>query len=206
MTFDQLDSLEICIYDRLELDERQNMTNTLIKAIPNAPSLTKLVLINPAVEIADVEDLHAGATNLKHLQFDHGHVYDNDEENQAFYHSTYRLTSFSLTGVANGILGTTVEDWIPYIGSKYPQLRNLCLTMVYKLNAEHKEEIKKSLEIALENMLHLSRLSIDVCSVNQPVFDVIKKNDVQLEHFETVVDNDDSFQETLAIIQNAQEA
>lgn len=78
--------------------------------------------------------------------------------------------------------------------------------MVYKLNAEHKEEIKKSLEIALENMLHLSRLSIDVCSVNQPVFDVIKKNDVQLEHFETVVDNDDSFQETLAIIQNAQEA
>lgn len=34
----------------------------------------------------------------------------------------------------------------------------------------------------------------------------MKKNSMQLEHFGTVVDNDDSFQETLAIIQNAQAA
>lgn len=55
-----------------------DMTKQLIQAIKNAPSLETLNVKNSVIKIADVEDLHARATKLKHLILNDVWIFKND--------------------------------------------------------------------------------------------------------------------------------
>lgn len=61
-------------------------TQIFINVIYNAPSLEKLSFSVAALKIADLEDLHASTTKLKHLHFRNIEFYTDDiVENQASY-------------------------------------------------------------------------------------------------------------------------
>lgn len=72
LVFDHLNTLEIsCVREEGDTTNRRHKrTQALIKVIHNAPSLKKLILRYSAIQIADLERLHAAATKLKYLEFD----------------------------------------------------------------------------------------------------------------------------------------
>lgn len=208
LNFDNLSSLEIgYAFDiHPNINQRHERTQALIKLIHNAPLLEKLVLRYAAVDISDLENLHKEGTKLKHLEFDHVQMYDNDVENQRFYYSTDNLETFSVKHVAFSILGTTVQERILYIGSKYPQLKNLDLQLNHTLQVEEAEEIRRSLEIALRNLKHLKSYSDDLCYLSGPTLDVMTENDVQLDHFGFLLGADEPIEEIVASIKTARPA
>lgn len=176
------------------------------------------------LKIADVELLHAATTRLKHLEFIDVDIYADDAvEDQVFYHPTNSLVAFSLQDfrptypadeggiVAENvqILDNALANWIVYIGRKYPQLVDLGLNMDVSHHVEggmvrHKELITGSLVTALRDMKCLKSYSVDFCSA--AILDLMKANDVHLDHFEFMVDQDPDNQiaETITTIQGAQ--
>lgn len=73
--------------------ERQDKTVELIKAIQKAPPLEKLRVTNAA----DLEDLHARATKLKHLQFANVDIYFYGRlQSQAVYRPAESIELFSV--------------------------------------------------------------------------------------------------------------
>lgn len=104
--------------------------------------LEKLVLRYAAFTIADIENFHAAATKLKHLEFKNLAIYTEDAAiNQNHPYPTANLEYFSLTtdsapiqqithggaASANTIFVDTIGAWILYIGMKYPYLQDLHL-------------------------------------------------------------------------------
>lgn len=84
VNFGHLTSLELHHKGHYSFRRKHEWTQELIKLIHNAPSLMKLVLVRPEVKIADLENLHASATKLKHLEFTDVGMFASDgaEQNQ----------------------------------------------------------------------------------------------------------------------------
>lgn len=88
-----------------------------------------------------------------------------------------------------------------YIGIKYPQLRNLHLNIDYEdLIEDLWDSLRDSFLTAVMNMKRLKNYSVDVFATTRPVFNVMKKNNVELEHFGFFIDNIDPIEETFSTI------
>lgn len=68
--FDHLGGMEVSFGRDDDIYVHHSFTKAPISAIHNAPSLEKFTNAVSAVEIEDVEDLHARATQLKHLKLE----------------------------------------------------------------------------------------------------------------------------------------
>lgn len=85
----------------------------MIQAIHNAPLLTKLVLVEAAIMIADLEDLHASATKLKNVEFLDVGIYASDavDGDQALYQPAEAVNSFSLTNIRGMLPPVIIGFW-----------------------------------------------------------------------------------------------
>lgn len=147
LTFDHLKTLELSLDggNNLITTQRQERTQALIKAIHNAPPLERLVFRYPLLKIPDIENLHAGATRLKHLELEDVSMYTVPDEhyNVTYYPPNESLEAFSIrnTTVAleviydgeereissHEIILEIVRNWIYYIGTKYTRLQTFTL-------------------------------------------------------------------------------
>lgn len=144
MTFDHLTSLEIKYVGASgsNLNKRKEITNALVTASHNAPSLERIVLSKAAIKIQGVEMLHAGATKLKHLGFRDIIIYSSGQDEVETLHGpaenlnpTQGLETFSLdacmsfrtTSEERLARDDEIEKWITYIGIKHPYLQKLCV-------------------------------------------------------------------------------
>lgn len=119
------------------IDEIYERTQAFIQVIHSAPSLENLLLGCAMIKIADVENLHARSTKLKHLGFMNVDIYTNDVENQIVNHPSDTLKSFSIKYISpiqppgaeeeQQTIDGAIKNWISYIGRKYLQLRDLRL-------------------------------------------------------------------------------
>lgn len=221
LVFERLQSLDVFLRGELYTNNYHNITKALFKTLHNAPSLKELTIANAVVEIADMEYLHARAKRLKHLKLNDARLCNEsiNSEEPFQYSSCTSLESISLnkTAIVNLInekrlqeeknkasIGNVIRSWIAYFGIKYPELQNLDLNLNAPIVSTGKELTTTSLVTALKNMKRLKRYSmVDMCYFKKPILDVMKENDVQLEHLGFQLDESDAVEETLDLIQRA---
>lgn len=127
LTFARLNSLELKVTDKKaypNINERRQRTQALIKTIHNVPSLEKLILSQAVVKVSDVERIHANATKLKHLGFDHvdidaacaacgvtgsGVIYQPVDS-----HQVLSLCDIRLAEEVQRLLDNAIQNWIIY--------------------------------------------------------------------------------------------
>lgn len=166
LMFDGLRNLELnnFVISYATPNQRMEQAQIFINVIHNAPSLKKLSFSDAALKIADLEDLHASTTKLKRLHFRHIEFYTDDiVENQASYQPTKSLESFSLKNILpspsigeeeSQTLDGATENWILYIGQKYPLLKKLDLIWDGRYIPDT-ETTTRFLAIALRNLTRL---------------------------------------------------
>lgn len=211
LTFNHLDSLELTFtIEKVDSHDRHKTTKALIKALRNTPSLKDLTLTNAVIRIKDAEELHSRVTTLKHLKFNRVCIFQSDDveyefdekETKAHYTPSEILELLSMQDM-EAAKNNAINNWISYVGHKYPKLRELDLGLRHDYDLDGKESAKDSLVEALGNMKRLTRYSVDVAPITKATFDVMKANDIQLDHFGFSVYTNDPAQ-TFAPIQAAQ--
>lgn len=156
---------------------------------------------------------------MKHLIFDTVSVDVRDSvEDSVHYHPTERPESFSANFYADYateavdedimeeeyqiVLDDAIRNWILYVGSKYPRLQELELYSNFDMNEN--ELVNESLTTTLANMKRLKTYSVDICPVKQSTYDAMKANNIQLDYYGFLINNDDPIGETFTLIQAAQ--
>lgn len=192
---------------------RASRENTAVtRAIQNTPSLNKLIFLPAAVRIADVEYIHSNATKLTHLEFGEIDIFVNDvAETQSIYQPVEKMQVRSLGEIrwtdrmVEEILdGVAIENWVLYIGLKYPGLRHLDLCSSEDDKVGSNEMARRYLINALQNIKHLKSYSINIFTNTKPVIDVMDDSAIQLQRFGFLVDGEDKIEEAFVFVKSAQ--
>lgn len=217
LKFDALRSLRLLIVGDASTNQRRERTEALIKAIHNAPSLETLSFSSATLKIADLEILQGSTTKLKQLELRDIQLYTDDiVENQVPCQPAKCLEPLTMAYIepaqsreegrileGNQTLDDAIKHWVSYIGKKYPQLWKLHLASAGQYT-QGKGLIAKSLAIGLKNMKHLRSYTIsNLCSISQPILDVMDSNDILLDHFRFSIDANDMITETFKSVQTA---
>lgn len=166
---------------------------TLIASIHNGPALERIVFKEVPITLADMENLHRGAQNLKSVKMQDVCIYKEYPRALVGLHPVESITSFSLmvTNIENSgeeeggeTLVNALNAWISYNGSRYIHLSylELCIDQSSLAAIDEEDLTSTFLANALGNLKHLSSYAVNLIAPWQSVLNVLDTNEIGLKH------------------------
>lgn len=180
---------------------------TLIARIHNVPPLERVTFRHVPIKLADMENLHRRAPNLRSVKLDNVRIYHECSRDLVNLVHAENITAFSIMvvimprqEVKEGSMNA-LNAWISYIGNKYFQLRGLDLCVEhYNIGVANKELTTELLVRTLGNLNHLSSYSVNLFPPSPSVLDMLDANEIRLQHLMIHLERGSSFGETFNIV------
>lgn len=203
-----LKHLEVSFHYSVSSQDNINLLKSLIKKLPNAPTLKKLALGKVQVSLKDLEDLHKNTPQLQELQLCDA-LLTNEEIDLQDIQPTKEFKSFhfmprNASHLRDEKNVSSIVKWFEYMGKKYTHLRHLTvLANNKKLPQSDSIGLENSLIQALSNMPNIETFIMELCPISDGILSILNQNNVHLKKMNLALESEESLQDDCSLIQLA---